>query len=190
MRPFLALITVWFLGGPALAADRGVSFSAADGLLPAMKNIVIVKAGEPGPGAPKHKAVAETAKYKEMVKLPGDGPFDIWWQPKNGIAVRVVSGVKLKAGELREIKIDNYLGIVTVRGDDLPRAGLVTIAAQDDPGPDEKGHVPVQTAKEYRVEMAVPEGFYSLWITPDNGGRPRKVNDRFRVLAGKSVTLD
>ena len=35
--------------------------------------------------------------------------------------------------------------------------------------------------------MVAPEGFYSLWITPANGGRPRKINDRLKVQAGKLV---
>jgi hypothetical protein len=190
MRLVLSLLALSILGNSALAAEHGLRFTAAENLLPPMKGISVVKAGEPGPGGPKYKAIAETSKYKETVKLPGDGPYDIWWQPKEGIAVRVIAGVKLKDGEEKEIKIDNYVGIVNVRGDGQPRAGLVTIAAQDAPGPDEKGHVAIQTAKDFRVDMVVPPGFYSLWITPDNGARPRKINDRFRVLAGKSVTLD
>lgn len=174
----------------ALPADCQVAFTAAERVLPAAKTIAIVRAGEPGPGAAKFKAVAETAKYKEAIKLTGEGPFDVWWQAKDGIAVKVIAGLKLKDGDKREIKVTDYLGVVNLRGDGQPRAGLVTIASQDDPGPDEKGHRPIQTAKDYRVDMVVPEGFYSLWVTPDNGGRPRKVNNRFRVQAGRSVVLD
>ena len=155
-----------------------------------MKSIVIVESGMPGPDAPKYKAVAEMTKYKQGVKLPGDGPYDLWWQPKNGLAIRVVAGLKLKDGIVNQFRIDDYLGVVSVRGDDLPRAAKLTIAAQDDPGPGEKGHVAVQSANDYRTEMAVPDGYYSLWLTPDNGSRPRKINDRFRVQAGKTVQLD
>ena len=139
---------------------------------------------------PKHKALAVVASYKETAKLADSGPVDLWWLPKRGMAVKLMAGLTLKDGEAREIKIDDHLGIVNFRGDNQPRAGLVTIAAQDDPGPDEKGHVPIQTATDYRVDMVVPAGFYSLWITPDNGARPRKIIDRVRVLAGKPVQLD
>ncbi len=174
----------------AASAEHRITFSTADRLLPAVKTISVVKAGEPGPGAAKFKEVAETAKYKEPLKLPAEGPYDVWWQAKEGIAVRVVAGLKLKDGETCEIRVTDYLGVVNFRGDGQPRATLITIAPQDDPGPGEKGHRPIQTAKDFRVDMAVPEGFYSLWITPDNGARPRKVNDRFRVQAGRSVVLD
>ena len=122
------------------------------------------------------------------VSVPG--AVDAWWLPKSGIAVKLMAGLTLKDGEVREIKVDDHLGTVNFRGDNQPRARLVTIASQDDPGPDEKGHVPIQTAADYRVDMVVPAGFYSLWITPDNGARPRKIIDRVRVLAGKSVQLD
>lgn len=188
LSTFLAIFLVH--AGAASAADRGLRFTIADNFLPAMKSIVVVKAGEPGPGAAKHMAVAQADKYKETVKLPGEGPYDVWWQPKSGLAVRVVGGVKVKDGEVREIKINDHVGVVVFRGDGQPRVSLVTIAPQDDAGPDEKGHHPVQTATDFRLEMVVPEGIYSLWITPENGGRPRKVNDRFRVQAGKVVQLD
>ncbi|MCE9533528.1 MAG: hypothetical protein K8T89_20750 [Planctomycetes bacterium] len=188
MRCLLSLCLPFVLCG-ANAPERGFRFTA-DKSLPAMKNIVIVKAGEPGPGKAKHQAIVTIDRYQQLLQTSTAGPFDIWWQPKSGVAVRILNKLKLKEGEVKEIKVDNYLGIVTVRGDNQPRAALVTIAAQDDPGPGEKGHVPVQTATEYRVDMAVPDGFYSLWITPANGARSQRINDRFRVQAGKSVQLD
>jgi hypothetical protein len=171
-------------------AKHGFRFTTGESFLPAMRAIVVVKAGDPAPGAARHKAIAATSKYKETVGFTDDGPFDLWWQPKVGIAVKVLGNVKLKEDEIKEVKIDDHVGVVTVRGDGQPRAGLVTIAPQDDPGPDEKGHKAVQTAKDYRVDMVAPPGFYSLWVTPDNGARPKKINDRFRVDAGKSLALD
>jgi hypothetical protein len=70
--------------GISLADDRGLRFTTAENYLPAMKSIVVTKAGEPGPGAAKHKAVAEIAQYKETPKLPGEGPYDLWWQGRAG----------------------------------------------------------------------------------------------------------
>ena len=173
----------------AMDDDRSLKFSTSGKFLPAMNAIYVTKTGDGSHGTVRHNSEATITEYGKTAKL-GEGPFDIWWEGKNGIAVLVVKNVKLKDGEVKEVKIDEYVGIVNVRGDDLPRVGLVTIAPQDDPGPDEKKHLAVQTAKDYRVEMVVPEGFYSFWITPDNGARPRKINDRFRVQAGKTVQLD
>jgi hypothetical protein len=172
------------------AADNEITFTTTERVLPAVKSIVLVKAGEPGPGSPKFKAIAEAAKYGEVIKLPKEGPYDVWWQGKDGLAAKAIAGLLLKGGEKRTIKLTDYLGVVNFRGDGQPRATLITIAAQDDPGPDEKGHRAIQTAKDYRVDMVVPEGFYSLWIIPENSARPRKINDRFRVQAGKTVVLD
>ena len=190
MRLALSSVAVFLLTASSNAAEYRVTFTAADRVLPAVKAITIVKAGEPGPGSPQFKAIAVTARYNESFKVPGEGPYDVWWQPKEGNAIKVVAGVKLKDGEQREFRVTDYLGVVNFRGDGQPRAALVTIAPQDDPGPDEKGHRAIQKAREFRVDMVVPDGFYSLWITPENGARPRKVNDRFRVQAGKSVVLD
>jgi len=190
MRAIITIVCLLTMGGYSHAEDRGLRFTAAETFLPEPKGIAIVKAGEPGPNAPKHKAIVLVGKYKETAKLADDGPFDVWWIPKNGMALRIAAGLKLNDGEVKEIKVDDHLGLVNVRGDNQPRVGRITIAPQDDPGPGEKGHVPIQTAKDFRVDMVVPEGFYSLWITPDNNARPRKIIDRFRALAGKTVQLD
>jgi tetratricopeptide (TPR) repeat protein len=174
----------------------GMRFSAADGFLPPLKAIEFFDYGKLGPGRgglisdDDRLRVGRITKIAETAMLPNEGPFDIWLLPKDGIPVHVVGGVKMKVGVEKQIKLDDYLGIVNVRGDNQPRAALITIAPQDDPGPGEKGHKPIQTSKEYRVDMVVPAGDYSLWITPENGARPRKIKDRFRVQAGKTVRLD
>jgi len=185
-----SLCLLLLLASTSSAADRGVRVTAPEKLFPPMKALVIVKAGEPGPGLAKHQPIASIDRYKETLKFSTEGPYDVWWQPKTGQPVRVLANLTLKDGEEREIKLADLLGIVTFRGDEQPRASLVTIAPQDDPGPGEKGHRAIQTAHEFRVDMVVPDGFYSLWITPENNGRPRKIIDRFRAQAGKSVQLD
>jgi hypothetical protein len=190
MRWLGVVIGSIILGGTLAAEERSLRFTANERLFPPMKGIAIVKAGEPGPDAPKHRAIAVVAKYKETAKLPSEGPFDVWWQPKSGMAVRVTAGLTLRNDEVKEIKLDDYLGVVNVRGDGQPRVGLITIAPQDDPGPGEKGHVAVQTGKEFRADMVVPGGFFSVWITPENGARPRKIVDRVKVQAGKAEQLD
>jgi hypothetical protein len=190
MHASLTCLSFLMVSMPLLAEERGLRFTATKDFLPKLQEIAVVKANDPGPNAPKYKAIATTAKYEEIVKLDEEGPYDIWWSSKEGSAVRVLANVKLTEKKVKSIQIDHYLGVVTIRGDELPRAGLVTITSQDDSGPDEKSHIPIQSAKEYRVEMVVPEGFYALWITPENGGRAKKVNDRFRVIAGKVITIE
>ena len=69
------------------------------------------------------------------------------------------------------------------------KADRVVVTATDDPGPDEKGHTPVQVGGDYRVEMPVPEGFYAVWVVPANGARARRVADRVRVLPGRTTRV-
>lgn len=68
-------------------------------------------------------------------------------------------------------------------------ADKLVLTATDDPGPGEKGHVPVQVGADYRVGMAVPEGVYAVWVVPANGARPRKAEDRARVHAGRTTRV-
>ena len=186
------LILAALAAGTAFGAepDRGLRFSAPEGFLPPMTAIAAVKGGAPGPGAKDFRPVASVADYKDTLALPGEGPFDVWWQPREGKAVRVLCGFAAKEPGVKEIKLATLLGVVRVRGDKLPRASLVVVAPQGDPGPDEKGHFAVQMAPDYRAEMAVPEGFYSVWIKPANGARAQRVEDRVRVLAGKRTEVE
>ena len=54
-------------------------------------------------------------------------------------------------------------------GDDLPRADKVVLTDVKDPGPGKKGHVALQVASDYRVDMMVPPGMYAVWVVPANG---------------------
>jgi len=156
--------------------------------LPAMKSFVVVRAGTPCPGADKHDAIVQVSQYKQTLKLPDAGPFDLWWVPASGMPVLTAAKWKPEDGA-NEINLNALLGLIEFRGDNQPR-GSVVVTPQGDPGPGEKGHVIVQRATEYRVDMVVPAGFYALWVVPDNGAKPQRVIDRVRVLPGKRERLD
>ena len=79
-------------------------------------------------------------------------------KPKAGIPVRAVEKLTVKAGKTYEFKIGDVLGAVEVIGDDLPRAEKIVLTDVKDPGPGEKGHVAVQVALDYRVDMLAPAG--------------------------------
>jgi hypothetical protein len=87
------------------------------------------------------------------------------------------------------LKIADVLGAVEVFGENFPRADKVVLTDVKDPGPGEKGHVPVQVATEYRVDMLVPPGTYAVWVVPANGARAQRVEDNVRVQAGRSVRV-
>jgi hypothetical protein len=184
----LALSALFALSIPAIAADRTVRFSAPMYFLPPVKAVVVTKASEPGPGQPRHEPVASVPALKDEVKLPGDGPFDVWFVPKDGKPVRAVAGFKAKDGT-NEVKLNDHVGVIAVRGDGQPR-GTLLVTVFDDPGPEGKGHTVVQTASDTRAELVVPPGDYSVWIVPENGARARRIADKVRVLAGRTASAE
>ena len=186
MRLTIPLLLVAAAAAPA--ADRTVHFAAPMYFLPPAKAVVLTKASAPGPGQPKHEAVATAAAIKDELKVAGDGPFDVWFVPKDGKPVRAVAGLKLKDGT-NEVRLNDHLGVIQFRGDGQPR-GTLLVTPYDDPGPELKGHVVVQTAGDTRAEMAVPPGDYAVWVVPQSGARARRVVDKVRVHAGKTATAD
>jgi hypothetical protein len=137
----------------------------------------------------KRQAVGEVSKLDKAFTLPNDGPFEVFAKPKGGIAIKVADKLSVKSGQTHDLKLAELIGAVEVLGDNFPRADRIVITDERDPGPEEKGHVPIQVATEYRIEMAVPPGFYSVWIVPANGARAQRVVDQVRALAGKSVRV-
>jgi hypothetical protein len=137
------------------------------------------------------KPVLTVTKFDQPVTLPDGGPFVFFATPKGGRAVLLERNVKVEPGRTYTLKLVEKLGTIDVfRRDDSPRVGKVVVTDPFDAGPDEKGHVPVQTAADFRVEMLVPEGDYAVWVVPENGARAVRVADRVRVLAGRVVRVD
>jgi hypothetical protein len=101
----------------------------------------------------------------------------------------VAEKLTVKSGETHELKIGDLLGSVEVFGDKFPRAEKIVLTDLKDDGPGEKGHVALQAAKEYRVEMAVPPGMYAVWVVPDNGAKAQRVVENVRVQAGRSTRV-
>jgi hypothetical protein len=128
-------------------------------------------------------------KFDKPLELPDDGPFEVWVKPKAGVEVKVLDKLAVKAGQTHELKLGDVLGTVEVFGDDFPRADKIVLTDTRDPGPGEKGHVALQVAKDYRVEMCVPPGTYAVWVVPANGAKAQRVEDNVRVQAGRSVRV-
>jgi hypothetical protein len=137
----------------------------------------------------QRRVVAEVVQFDKVTVLPGEGPFEVFVKPKGGLPVRVVAKLTVKAGSTHELKLSELLGAVEVLGDDLPRADKVILTDPRDPGPGEKGHIPLQMATEYRVAMLVPPGMYAVWVVPANGAKAQRVEENVRVQAGRSVRV-
>ena len=107
--------------------------------------------------------------------------------PTDGLPIKAVTGLTVK--DATEVKLNDHLGVIRVRGDDQPR-GKLLVTPHQDPGPEGKGHTVLQTAGDTRAELAVPPGDYAVWVVPANGARARRIADKVRVQAGKTATVE
>ena len=149
--------------------------------LPPLQAITLTADGTPD---------TKITKFDEPLKLPNDGPFDLYWQPKDGRAIRILHKVKADDLPKGEVHFADHVGVVRLRGDNLPRASKVVLAPLGDPGPTESGHSTIQQVLGYRQDLIVPEGEYSLWIVTENGARGQRIESKVRVLAGKITNVD
>ena len=186
MRPLLALA---FLAFPvfASAADVRVTIVASPAL-PKGGEVALVPPGKPGPAAKGFNAVLQTKEFGKELEIVGAGPFDVYYTPAGGKPVLAVANWKVAKGA-NELKPSSYLGTVYVRGDDLPRAGAIIVTATGDPGPGEKGHVAIQSVPDYKEDIVVPDGFYSVWLVSANGAKAQRIVDKIRVLAGRQTIV-
>jgi hypothetical protein len=180
-----ALILTAFLTGTAIADDARYQLKVITQRgLPAIEKVTAyrTKGG-------KRESVGELTKLDKPLELRDAGPFEVWVQPKGGLAVKAADKLTLKAGEPSELKLGDALGVVQVFGDNFPRAEKVVLTDPRDPGPGAKGHVAIQSAKDYRVEMLVPAGSYAVWVVPANGAKAQRVEDNVRVQVGRTVRV-
>jgi len=169
------------------AADVTVKLSAPLYFFPPVKNVVVTAAGSPGPGEAKHKPVGESSTVNGDVKFSAAGSVDVWVVPKDGKPMRAVKD--WKPADKAEVKLADHLGVIRVKGDDLPRGKLIVTDHQDR-GLEDKKHLAVQWAGESRTSLIVPPGDYAVWLAPDSGARARRITEKVRVLPGRSVDAD
>ena len=179
-----ALIFTVLGAAAALGADgeRLLNLTPHRGLPPAES--VIVYHSRDG----KREKLSEGRAEKPLA-LPAGGPFEVWVKPKGGVAVKVLDKLTVNSGQTHELKLGDLVGAVEVFGDNFPRADRIVLTDPRDPGPGEKGHAAIQTASDYRREMAVPPGMYAVWVVPANGAKPQRVVDNVRVQAGRTVRV-
>lgn len=180
-----AFVLALLATGGVCAADgeRQLKVAAARGL-PAPETVTVFRAADA-----KREPVAKATTFDKTLALPDDGPFEVWVKFKGGIAVKALDKLTVKADTTHDMKLGDLFGAVEVFGDDFPRADKVVLTDVRDPGPGEKGHVAIQTAGDYRIEMCVPPGVYAVWVIPANGARAQKVEANVRVQAGRNARV-
>lgn len=181
----LALAGLVWLGSGVAAAEgeRGLR------VIPGRGPVVIEWVGVYRLVDGRLQLVAEQSGVDAPIPLPHEGPFRVLVRPKGGLPVIAHDRLTVRPGQTYELKLAEVLGAVEVLGDELPTAEKIVVTDVRDPGPGEKGHVPVQVVTGYRTELLVPPGTYALWVVPANGARAQRVADDVRVQAGRTVRI-
>lgn len=186
MRHASPIFILFLLTGfPANAAEaKPTLVVTTTRALPAIESVIVYQAK-----GGKKVPILEFSKYDKPQELPHEGPYEIWAKPKAGIPVLVGENVAIKPSETMTVKLAERLGTIEIFGDNFPRASKLVVVKARDPGPGDKGHLAIQSANDYRVEMCVPAGTYDVWIVPANGGKPQRGAENIRVLAGRNVRV-
>jgi hypothetical protein len=149
-------------------------------LLP-MKEIVLVEAG-----APKNTLYsyvkAKREKYGEEMPIPSStAKYDIWWVPKEGHRIQMVKDLSLPERKVVQIKPDDYLGLIQVKGRGTVEQILVVPAGSPSTT---RASYTTQETKKYGDVMIVPAGKYDIWVD-DN-----VLEEGLDVAAGKLYQLE
>ena len=114
--------------------------------------------------------------------------FDVWWSPVKGRSVQMVKALPMTEPTI-EIQPADYLGLVRVTGTNLARSEVIMLTP---PGTEAFAvrASNIQSTDRYGKDMALPPGFYDLWIEPSDGGRAERVVEKLEVVAGKVTVID
>jgi Mg-chelatase subunit ChlD len=135
--------------------------------------------------------VAKATRYGQVIRIaPSEKAerFDVWWSPIKGRSVLMVKAMEMTEPNI-EIQPADYLGLVRVTGTNLPRSDVIMLAT---PGTESFAirASNIQSTDRYGKDMAVPAGFYDLWIEPADGSRSERVAEKLEVVAGKATVIE
>jgi hypothetical protein len=159
--------------------------------LPPMLKMGLVPAEGYGPDSASYRPLAEVKSYDMDLRLPSAEKYDIWWVPKQGRPVRMLSGISIADRKRVEIKPEEHLGIVKVMGDGLPAPKVVGLVTPEGYGPDSASFRPVQSCAKFGETMVVPAGDYDLWMkSAEDGAVAETLEKKLKVPAGKVTTIE
>lgn len=171
----------------AVADDATVTIKTSPYWLPPLQAVVCTKVGTPGPHEKQHQALTSISKTTEPLIVTTTEPVDLWLVPKDGLPLKVLEKQRFQGKA--EIDLTKLVGVIRVKGAELPRGVLIVTPFQDR-GPEDKMHQPLQRASDTRTEMIVKPGDYGVWLQPSSGARARQLADKVRVFAGKTADID
>lgn len=144
-----------------------------------LKEVAFVFAGSSQPVSAS-EILASRDKYNQVVRLPADGHFDVYWVPQEGRSLRMIQNLTFEQANSVEIRPEEHLGFVRVTGKDLPAGKEVIVVPAGTTQPILTSEI-VQYGPVYGENLLLPAGVYDLWLVPAADSKmPERPEDRLK----------
>lgn len=158
---------------------RALKFLQPEIEMPPMGEIVLIDAGKPVKEARLYKK-GSIAKYGEELRIPSStAKYDVVFYPQGGEAVLMMKGLTFPERKLIEVKPEEHLGLIRVKGEGTARGIHASVS-----GSPEQSIYSTQRAKAFGDVMIVPVGKYDVY---SNGSL---LEEGLVVEAGKLYDLE
>jgi hypothetical protein len=162
---------------------------------PSLKTIAVFKAKQIGPNtAVSYSPVGDATQFDQEILLPSADKYDIWWRSETGHWTPMILGFSNPERKLIGLKAEEYMGLVRIGGQGLPKPEIVALVKPGGFGPGEAAGGPayyaVQFSKSYGEIMVVAAGKYDLWLKRAGDAKAQKLESDLEVEAGKLVEID
>jgi hypothetical protein len=151
-------------------------------LLP-MKEILLTEADAPGGNTLYNYVKAKVSAYGEEIRIPSaTTKYDLFWIPKEGRALRMAKNLTFPESQVVEIKPEDYLGLIRVKGTGAVK--IIVVVPAGSPGGSTRNNYTTQDTKKFGDVMIVPVGKYDVYVD-DN-----LIEEGLDVKAGKLHELE
>jgi Mg-chelatase subunit ChlD len=146
---------------PTVVRRRAIRLLEPRTKMPEMARAFICGGNTPG-------AIATTdikgsiQKFGEEIRVPSaDEKYDLWFEPKEGIAIRLLDNAQFAERKLVEYRLDELAGLIQVDGNGTPERIMAVTAGT--PGAIASSAM-VQKTGKFGEQMLVPVGKYDIYI--------------------------
>jgi len=149
-------------------------------LLP-MKEILLTEAGVPK-NSVRNYVQAKSEKYGEEIRVPnGEAKYELWWVPKEGHQLRMVTDLTFPERKVVSFKPEDYFGLIRVKGTGAVKQVLAVPAGTPK---NSRNNYTVQETTKYGELMIVTAGKYDIYVDEN------LIEAGLTVAAGKLYELE
>ncbi len=138
-------------------------------------------------GSYKLNAVTEFGKE---IRQPSADPVDVWIVPADGLAVRLVAKFENPEREIRELRLEDLLGLVRVTSATENPEAIVVITSADGTNASTVNSYKLQESKGFNKDMIVAAGTYNVWVWDPADKEYTLLEQDLEVLAGEVTPVE